>query len=549
MQCELAMGIPQPQEARVEGVVRDSRRNPVEGATVLLQGDGLTSSARTQTTADGTFVFVSLRPATYGLKVQKAGFKDASEDAIKLAPTEVKRCELVLRTEAESSASPKGAGPSSAGIELDDRPNFTVAGITDSTGSGGHGSETRLRTGEGLARETLNLESGRSKESSIAATEGVGSGPEERASEEVLRAAVQQNPLSFEDNHQLGEFYLRLQRYRESISPLAAAYQLKPDDHQNAFDLALAYKGGGEFTRAREQVEQMLEKEKYLSNKDDAKLRRLLGDVDEALGDPLGAVKEDERAAILDGSEENYFAWGAELLLHRAAVPAIEVFSRGLRAHPDSARMLAGLGAALYTSGSAGDAAQRLCEASDLEPANPAPYLFLGKMQEATSTPLPCAEEKLDRFLHNQPTNPLANYYYGLALWKGSRGAVNSAGMQGAETLLRKATALDPKLDAAFLALGNLYFACGKFQESLDAYQKAVAANPSDDEAHYRLGLAYKKTGDDAKAQHEFEEYKELDKIEAATIERQRRDLRQFVFVLKDQPVNSFQAPDQSLSK
>ena len=73
--------------------------------------------------------------------------------------------------------------------------------------------------------------------------------------------------------------------------------------------------------------------------------------------------------------------------------------------------------------------------------------------------------------------------------------------------------------------------------------------DPSDDEAHYRLGLAYKKTGADAKAQHEFEEYKELDKIEAATIERQRRDLRQFVFVLKDQPVNSFQAPDQSLSK
>jgi hypothetical protein len=42
----------------------------------------------------------------------------------------------------------------------------------------------------------------------------------------------------------------------------------------------------------------------------------------------LGAVREDERAASLDGSEENDFAWGAELLLHRAAVPAIEVLAR-----------------------------------------------------------------------------------------------------------------------------------------------------------------------------------------------------------------------------
>lgn len=41
-----------------------------------------------------------------------------------------------------------------------------------------------------------------------------------------------------------------------------------------------------------------------------------------------GVVREDERAASLDGSEENDFAWGAELRLHRAAVPAIEVFSK-----------------------------------------------------------------------------------------------------------------------------------------------------------------------------------------------------------------------------
>jgi tetratricopeptide (TPR) repeat protein len=549
MQPAMALGVLQQPEARVEGVARDSQGKPVSGASVLLLADGQTSSARTQTKADGTFTFLSVRAGTYRVKLEKSGFHDAVEDSIRLATGETKHCEFVLRTLAESSASPAGTGTASSGIELDDRPNFTVAGITDSTGSGGHGSETRLRTGEGLARETMNLESGKSKEAPVAAPEAGGIDPEARASEGVLRAAVQQDPRSFEANHRLGEFYLYLQRYRESISPLAAAYQLKPGDHQNAFDLALAYKAGGEFMQAREHVDQMLVQEKNLSNEDEARLRRLLGDLDETLGDPLGSVKEHERAASLDGSEANYFAWGAELLLHRAAVPAIEVFSKGIRAHPDSARMLAGLGAALYTSGSAGDAARRLCQASDLEPANPAPYLFLGKMQEATSTPLACAQQKLDRFLHNQPENPLANYYYALALWKRNRGALGSGALQQAETLLRKATALDPNLDAAYLALGNLYFARGNLQAAVGSYQKAIAANPSSDESHYRLGLAYKKTGDEAKAQHEFEEYKELDKVEADTIERQRRELRQFVFVLKDQAVVPRSTSDPSLSK
>ena len=499
-------------ESRIEGVVRDSLGKPVAGASVFLLGDSQSSSVRIQTNADGTFVFLSVSAGTYAVKVAKSGFRDAAEDSINLAPTQTKHCEFVLRTLSEPSRSPTGTATSSRGIELDDRPNFTVAGITDSTGSGGHGSETRTRTGEGLARETVKLGSGKSGEAGTATSTGE-IDTKARASEDALLAAVRQSPRSFESNHLLGEFYFHRQRYRESIPSLAAAYQTNPGDRQNAFDLALAYKADGEFTRSREVASQVLATDKSLSRKEEAKLRRMLGDLDEALGDPLGAVKEDERAVGLDGSEENYFSWGAELLLHRAAVPASEVFSKGVHAHPDSARMLAGLGAALYTSGSADEAARRLCEASDLEPANPAPYLFLGKMQEASSTPLPCAEQKLERFLHGQPDNAQANYYYALALWKRSRGSGDSSTLRRAETLLMKASALDPKLDVAYLQLGNLHFARGEFEEAVGAYQNAIAANSADNEAHYRLGLAYKRVGDDAKAQREFDEYKRLDKL------------------------------------
>jgi tetratricopeptide (TPR) repeat protein len=541
------------QEALVEGTVRDSAGKPVAGASVSLLREDQSKAAETKTDAGGAFVFLAVRAGNYTVKIEKSWSRDGIETPIHLVPAEKKHCDLVLRGAGESSASSSAASASSSNassvIELDDRPNFIVAGITDSTGSGGHGSETRMRTGEVLAKETLNLGSDGSK--GVPTAVAGSTGHEAQPSERALQATVRQNPRSFEANHGLGEFYFHSEKCREAIPLLQAAYQVNPEDHANAFDLALALKACGEFAQAREQVNQVLASEKELGKPDEAELRRVLGDVDEKLEDPLDAVREYERAAGLDASEENYFAWGAELLLHRAVAPALEVFGRGVRLHPDSARMLAGLGAALYTNGSVEEAAQRLCAASDLTPSVPpsdspsasAPYLFLGEMQEATSTPLPCVEPKLARFAHDRPDNAFANYYYALALWKRERGSENPDAMRQVEALLRKSLAIDPKLDLAYLQLGNLYFARGSFQEALTAYEKAVVANPAGGEAHYRLGLTYKRIGEEAKAQREFEEYKRLDKSEAAAIERQRRELRQFLFVLqsqilKEQPIS-----------
>jgi hypothetical protein len=67
--------------------------------------------------------------------------------------------------------------------------------------------------------------------------------------------------------------------------------------------------------------------------------------------DALEAVREYQRAAELDATEPNLFNWGAELLMHRAAEPATEVFAKGHRLFPRSTRMLLGLAAAWYARG------------------------------------------------------------------------------------------------------------------------------------------------------------------------------------------------------
>ncbi len=272
-----------------------------------------------------------------------------------------------------------------------------------------------------------------------------------------------------------------------------------------------------------------------------ATAHRVRGEAAERAGDPVGAVREFELAVRADPSEQNYFDWGSELLMHGAPRPAVEVFSNGSKAHPSSSRMLAGLGAALYASGSPEEAARRLCQASDLSPGAPAPYLFLGEIQESSAVPLPCAKEKLARFAQTQPSNALANYYYAVNLVKQTQ---NSAGplkagtpeIKQAQALLEKAVSLDPKLAEAHVQLGALYMARGEAARAIASYQMAVTSKPMLPEAHYRLALAYKRNGENAKAEREFQLYRETQHAETAAVEARRRELRQFLVILKGEP-------------
>jgi tetratricopeptide (TPR) repeat protein len=447
-----------PDAIVVTGTVHTLAGDPVGGASVLLEEKGSSKPIETKTSADGTFAASLDRAGTYTVRAQKAGLSGSSKGPLVLSAGDKRHLDLVLAPENSATT-----------MEFKDDPDFTVAGVTDWSNVGLHGSDTTSRTSEALAKETLNLKSGELEKSSGRASD-------------------------------------------------------------SKYQVALQSEAKGDFGQAREQAL------KALASSDDAEGHHLLGDLDERLGDPLEAVREYERAARMYPSEQNYFDWGAELLLHKAAQPAVEVFTRGSALHPGSARMLSGLAAALYGVGSYDDAARRLCEASDLTPADSAPYLFLGQMEKTVLAPLPCGEEKLARFARDQPGNALANYYYAVALWKRQRGSENSAGAHQAEALLEKAAKLDPNLGEAYVQLGVLYFARNDFAQAIHAFQQAIQVSPHLSDAHYRLSLAYKRTGDEAKAHDEFAAYQQAEKTETAAVERQRSELKQFLIILKNQP-------------
>ena len=60
-----------------------------------------------------------------------------------------------------------------------------------------------------------------------------------------------------------------------------------------------------------------------------------------------------------------------------------------------------------------------------------------------------------------------------------------------------------------------------------------MEAEPELAEAHYRLGVAYDRTGDAAGARRELARHDELVKAQAEAVEQQRRQVKQFLVVLE----------------
>jgi len=116
-----------------------------------------------------------------------------------------------------------------------------------------------------------------------------------------------------------------------------------------------------------------------------------------------------------------------------------------------------------------------------------------------------------------------------MALWKGQAQPPDQQALQEVETLLKKAIYLDDKCGEAYLQLGNLAASQRSFENAIGYYAKAIEVSPQLAEVHYRLGMAYDRIGEPEKAKQEFQLHDELKKQQAAEVDRQRREVKQFL--------------------
>jgi tetratricopeptide (TPR) repeat protein len=504
--------------ATITGFVQDASGTAIAGASVRLQmGNGVTIQT-TSADSRGAYLLAGLTQGTYKLSASMSGYSDVSSDSFSLRAAETKHFNLTLALLQGSQSDPS---KHKSLPEFSDEPNFTVAGVADTTNLGGHGSDVVVRNRESLAKETSSLgsESQGAAQPSMAAT----------ATENFLRTAVERNAANYDANYQLGKLLVEEGRAHEAIPYLEHALRIKPDAYESEYELALAHCVTGEYDVAAAQARVLL------ARQDKAELHHLLGEIEEKSNNPLEAVRQYQRAAELDPSESNYFEWGTELLLHQAAEPALEVFGKGSRLFPSSIRMLSALGTAWYVRGSYDQAVQILCRASDLDPNSAAPYLFLGRIQSVENSENQDAVTRLARFARLQPANAWANYYYAVSLWKQRRGPDDNHNLRQIESLLQTAVRVDPKLTGAYLQLGILYAEQKNSAAAIAAYQKAAETSPDLPDAHYRLAQAYRQAGEKLKAEQELQLYQQTSKHAAEEVERERHEVRQFVYTLRDQ--------------
>ena len=417
--------------ATITGRVCDSENRAIENATVSLESDDHTLTFTFQSDSQGRYRFAEVPSGSYELRVNKSGYGIAKNGPFVLHARERKSIELRLPAEAAGAS----GGDNPAAVKFSDEIHFNVAGVSDPSNLGGHGSDTVLRTKEALAKETASLN---------------------------RDAAIQPNTNS--DTEDVANNHARLAEAAESE------------------------------------------------------------------GRPLDAVREYQEAAELRPNESHLFAWGADLLLHRAFEPAIEVFTKGHRLYPDSVRMLLGLSVATYDQGAMEQGKKLLLEACDLNPGNPDPYLFLGQLQEAEKIEPPGWTERFKRFTGVHPENAFAHYYYAVALGKQENSNQNLAMI---ESELKRAIEIHPQLGGAYLELGILDSQRKDYSEAISAFQKAIEITPLPAEAHYRLGQVYGHMGETEKANKEIELFKQISEQKKSDADRERHKIQQFVYTLR----------------
>jgi tetratricopeptide (TPR) repeat protein len=347
---------------------------------------------------------------------------------------------------------------------------------------------------------------------------------------EEFKKAVELEPRNFDANHNLGEFYVRFGKVAEAAPFLEQAQRIDPSSYDNGYDLSLAYLLTGRLTDARQLVQDLLKR------KNTAELHNLLGEVEEKDGKFINAANEFEIAAHMDSSERNLFDWGSELLLHRTLDPAIQVFQHAAERYPDSPRLVIGLGMAFYSRGNYDDAVKALLKAADLNPSDPRCYLFLSKAYDSSPGQAEEVIQRFRRFAELQPRNARALYYYAMSMWKGRRAQDPGLDLGQIESLLRKSIALDPTLAEAHLQLGNLYSDQNKYAEAIPEYVRARELSPELADVRYRLAQAYVRVGEKDRAQEQFQVYQKIRAQNLAEIDKQRAEIRQFVYSAKNAP-------------
>jgi len=478
-------------QGTLQGRVRDSTGTPVANAAVFLQiatGEQTRTAPAdiTHTDMDGKYRFAALRAGAYTLRVEMNGYGEAIVGPVSLGQKEMKDIDLTLiSTNAATSRNappvkPATGKPGEQTPEFFDEPQFTVAGVTQATNSGGHGSDTVLRTTEALAKATVSL----SEESSI------GSKPNTSAvTESSLRDAVTRNPKDPGLHHLLGDIEEKLGNPLQAVREYQRAAELDPSE-PNLFDW------GTELLthRALEPATEVFTKGNRLFPKS---VRMLI-----ALGVSMYARGSYDQAGQCLANASDLAPDNPTPYLFLGKMQSVE----GIPSEGSVARL------------------ERFAE---MQPDNALAnyYYAVSLWKQSASAVEPGRDTSRDNDRDSE------------------RSARVESLLQKAVHLDPKLGAAYLQLGILYSQRKDFSRAISAYQKAIEvsSEESSPEDNETLEVAHYRLAQAYLRTGDKIKAQEELQLHAKLAKKLKDNAERERREIQQFVISLQNK--NSVSQP------
>ena len=358
---------------------------------------------------------------------------------------------------------------------------------------------------------------------------------------ELLRATK----LAFSEElalHQrVAQLLISYEKYSESIDELNRAAELDPQRADLEFNLALAQ------FRAGRPDDALASAEKCKELGDNADLEDLIGDIQEARGDSLAAVKAYQTAVELAPNEEQYrLSLSLELIRHSSFEPARVVLKQAEELQPQSWRIQLALGMVEHFGGTDDEATKYLLRAAELAPQPQEPLQYLGDIQtDRAAAPDPAAVAKLCEYADSRPTVGQMQYYCGAALFRTDY--VSGDKTHAAEILrrLRASVALLPKDDAApHCQLGKAYRWLDRWPEALAESEICARLDPGSADAHYRLAQIYEHLQQSEKQRKEIKLYEAASTRVADENARREATMKTFLYTMRKEAQEQKETPD-----
>jgi tetratricopeptide (TPR) repeat protein len=325
------------------------------------------------------------------------------------------------------------------------------------------------------------------------------------------------------------ELLTRYGKFPEAVDQLKKAAALDENRPGLLCNLALAQ------LQAAQLDDALASAEKCKAAGDSAEIEDLLGDIQEARGDNLAAVKSYQAAIVLAPNEEKYrLSLALELLRHKSFEATKVVLQQADEAHPNSWRIQFALGMLEYFMGKEDEATPILQRAADLSPDPPIALKYAGDIQlDRASGPDPALISQLCKYADLHPKEATMQYYCGALLLRKDYVAENKSNMPDILRRLNNAAHRLPNDPGPHCHLERAYRWMDQWQSALQESEICVRLDPDSAQPHYRLAQIYQHLGQQERSKAEMKIYEAASQRVADENAQRDQTMKTFLYTIQ----------------